>query len=780
MTSGYQKVDFPDPVIILSSGEVENLVKKCMELAESITKTDRYITLARGYAASLLLGTDAKWEHVLNRALSVSDRAKVNLLSFQFVQGVRKGKIKTESQKFSPVLPVIFEEMGFVPSLVSGEVEIRRIAQPIFDNTGKAIVVEFDLSKPVQLGLARSGKILCNHEDGFEWRSVGELAISDATGTLEQVHKAVLRSGVFDQLRQQWSNCTPNARLNVAITPLGILAINTQALRMYWEEYNFNSNCDLSLYGNGQVLRRFLGPIAPGLLGLPDPEIRTTTTWLVDREVPPKYGDLRILLDVAMSIIDKYHSDFAFAFIGYKWRLRSYFGIWRNMVSGFSGKAELSDTRSDIVDHTENVIQEHRFERIGFHTKNTSINKSIVSRYLNYFSGIFSSTPDVEQRNGNSVTGQDDKVSLINKDDSSKTNGPTIDQQPKLVVIESDVGEDPNDPIYQQDTLLSLTARELDRFLEQLRKSCDGKKSSYATLHDGLNLFNETLVAGTEVPPYGDWDVTKSYNHIMSSEVSGLRPNSKIRTPTLKIPDENPQRLPETVIFPELGLTQIAMQGEQKVRQAAQPLFDKGMMAIQLSYFDDRDNPDWHRQEAWLRVEYEFMSMQNSRLSFSGTHWFDDVSTRYELSQVQKAVEDSSYMSEVDHLFQSHVPMRGHSLAVTPFGIVSVSGALFQSNLTDKLLSLKGDTMDWSLEAGHLRTLLGPCVGNLKNANDPPLPSPLAWFVDVLSPPTIGSLELLRQIAIMLCEVTGVMGQTVHLVGHAIQKGRPSIVIKTQ
>ena len=780
MTSGYQKVDFPEPVLTLSSGEVESLVEKCLEFAESETLADRYINLARSYVASLLLGTDAKWEHVLNRALSVSDRAKVNLLNFQFVQGGRKEKIKTASQEFSPVLPVIFEEMGFVPSLVSGEVEIRRIAQPIFDNTGIAIVVEFDLSKPVQLCLARSRKILCDHEDRFEWKSVGDLAISDAAGTLEQVHKAVLRSGVFDQLRQQWSNCTPDARLNVAITPLGILAVNTQALRMHWEEYNFDSNCDLSLYGNGQVLRRFLGPIAPGLLGVPDPEIRTTTTWLVDRKAPPKAGDLRILLDVAMSIIDKYHSDFAFAFIGYKWRLRSYFETWNNMVPVSSGKAELSDTRSGFANHTEDVMQERRIERIGLDTENTLIKRSIASRFLNFIIEVFSSSSDVQQRNVTLITGQEDKVSLLKKDDLSKTKDPTICQQPKLVIIESDVGEDPNDPIYQQDTLLSLTAHELDRFLEQLRKICNGKNLSYATLNDGLNLFNETLVAGTEVPPNVGWDVTKSYNHIMSSGVLELRPSSKIRTPTLKKTDRNPQRLPETVIFPELGLTQIAMQGEQKVRQAAQPLFDKGMMAIQLSYFDDRDNPDWHRHEAWIRVDYKFLSLENSRLSFSRTHWFDDVSTRDELSQVQRAVEDSSYMSEVDHLFQSHVPMRGHNLAVTPFGIVSVSGALFRSNLTDKLLSQKGDTMDWSLEAGHLRTLLGPCLGNLKNANDPPPPSPLAWFVDALSPPTIGSLEVLRQIAIMLCEVTGVMGQTVHMVGHAIQEGRPSIVVKTQ
>ena len=206
MTSGYQKVDFSEPVLTFSFGEVESLVEKCLEFAESETLADRYINLARGYAASLLLGTDAKWEHVLNRALSVSDRAKVNLLDFQFVQGGRKEKNKTANHEFPPVLPVIFEEMGFVPNLVSGEAEIRRIAQPVFDNTGIAIVTEFYLSKSVQLDLARLSIILCNNENRFGWKSVSDLAISDAVGTLYQVHKAVFRSDVFDQLRQQWSN----------------------------------------------------------------------------------------------------------------------------------------------------------------------------------------------------------------------------------------------------------------------------------------------------------------------------------------------------------------------------------------------------------------------------------------------------------------------------------------------------------------------------------------------------------------------------------------------
>ena len=185
-----------------------------------------------------------------------------------------------------------------------------------------------------------------------------------------------------------------------------------------------------------------------------------------------------------------------------------------DMAPVSSGKTKLSDTRSGFANHTEDVMQEHRIERIGLDTENTLIKRSIASRFLNFifeFFFLFIRYTAKECKLNYRSRGQS---LTLKKDDLGKTKDPTIGQQPKLVIIESDVGEDPNDPIYQQDTLLSLTAHELDRFLEQLRKICNGNNLSFATLSDGLNLFNETLVAGSEVPPYVGWEVTKSYNHI--------------------------------------------------------------------------------------------------------------------------------------------------------------------------------------------------------------------------------------------------------------------------
>ncbi|WP_170526156.1 hypothetical protein [Ruegeria arenilitoris] len=777
MAFGYQKVGFPEAVVILGSSEVETLMENCVELAKSQIDEGEYVDFARSCAASVLVGNGATWEHVLNRALSLSDIARNNLASFQFVQSVHKENSPTLSQEFSSALPVIFQELGFVPTPVIGEADVRRMAQPIFDGIGKAILVEFDLSKPKHLGVTRLGLVLCEEDETLKWTSVADLANPEAARTLEQVHKAIFRSEVFDRLQEKWANITPDGRLNVAITPLGILAVNTQAVRQLWEEQNSQRNLD-SFYREGKVLRPYLGPIAPGMLGFPDPETHNTTIWLVDQQDPVKIGDLSTLLCVAMSIIDKFDTDLIFAFVGYKWDLRSYFSLRGVEDSDPTDLAKPTVIEVAPADHAEDIVPGRRIENAALTIEDTLLKSPNHSRFRRFVSWVLSLTSEETQRDADLAIAHKDEESNTSQKDLAPAADLSLGPQTKLVVVQTHVGQDPNDPVYRQETLLSLTARELDQFFKQLWKKCDPTIEQHFSYAEGLELFNERMGSKDGVQ-HEPWEVTKSYVHILSSDLLKERISSKMRTPAMKVLDERPQRLPETVVFPELGLSQKVLEGEESIRQAAQPLFDKGVAAVQLAYFDDRKNPEWHRQEAWLRVEREVLIVRNRRLTWSHKLGDEDI-PRDLRGQIQKAVEDSAYMSAVDQLFQCHVPRQGHSLAVTPYGVIAVSGALFKSNLTDILVSKNCDNADWSLEAGRLRTLLGPCNGGLTHDEDSLPPAPLAWFVDPVRPPKIGSLEELRQIAIRMCEVTGAMGPTVHMVGHAIQAGQPGLVVKTQ